>query len=45
MDWTDATTWWIAAGVLVAIELGTGTIYLLMLAVGAVAGALAAHLG
>lgn len=45
MDWTDATTWWIAAGVLVAIELGTGTIYLLMLAVGAAAGALAAHLG
>ena len=45
MDWTDATTWWIAAGVLVAIELGTGTIYLLMLALGAAAGALAAHLG
>ena len=44
MDWNWATTWWIAAGVLVAAELATGTFYLLMLAVGAAAGALAAHL-
>ncbi len=37
--------WWIAAALLVALELGSGTFYLLMLAVGAAAGALAAHLG
>ncbi|MDR0274689.1 MAG: NfeD family protein [Burkholderiaceae bacterium] len=41
----DSTLWWIAAGLLVAVELMTGTFYLLMLALGAVAGALAAHLG
>ncbi len=34
-----------AAGVLVAAELATGTFYLLMLALGAAAAALAAHLG
>ena len=33
--------WWIVAGVLVAIELATGTFYLLMLALGAVAAAVA----
>jgi membrane protein implicated in regulation of membrane protease activity len=37
--------WWIAAGVLVAAELATGTFYLLMLALGAAAAALAAHVG
>ncbi len=37
--------WWIAAAVLVALELGSGSFYLLMLAVGAAAAALAAHLG
>ena len=45
MDWNWATVWWVAAGVLVAAELATGTFYLLMLAVGAVAGAVAGHLG
>jgi membrane protein implicated in regulation of membrane protease activity len=45
MDWSTATSWWIVAGVLVAAELATGTFYLLMLALGAVAAALAAHLG
>ena len=39
-----ATTWWLVAGVLVIAELLTGSFYLLMLATGAVAGALAAHL-
>ncbi|HEY8879091.1 MAG TPA: NfeD family protein [Roseateles sp.] len=43
MDWNWATVWWIAAGVLVAAELATGSFYLLMLAVGAAAGAVAAH--
>ncbi len=42
---SHATLWWIGAAVLVAAELGSGTFYLLMLAVGAAAGALAAHLG
>ncbi len=45
MDWNATTIWWLTAGILVAAELATGTFYLLMLAVGAAAGALAAHLG
>ena len=45
MDWTASTAWWLAAGAMVAVELATGTFYLLMLALGAAAGALAAHLG
>ena len=45
MDWSAATLWWIVAGVLVAAELATGTFYLLMLALGGAAGALAAHAG
>lgn len=45
MDWSLSTWWWIAAGALVAAELTTGTFYLLMLALGCAAGALAAHLG
>ncbi len=45
MDWTASTAWWLAAGALVAAELATGTFYLLMLALGAAAGAVAAHLG
>ncbi len=39
------TLWWLIAGALVVAELLTGTFYLLMLALGAVAGALAAHFG
>ena len=42
---SDATWWWVAAGIAVAVELGTGTFYLLMIAVGLAAGALAAHMG
>ena len=45
MDWSAATWWWIASGVLVAAELATGTFYLLMIALGAAAAALAAHAG
>lgn len=45
MAWDTSVTWWIATGVLVAAELGSGTFYLLMLALGAACGALAAHLG
>lgn len=45
MDVSTATIWWVLAGVSVALELATGTFYLLMLALGFAAGALAAHLG
>jgi len=45
MDWSGATGWWVAAGVLVAAELAIGTFNLLMLALGMVAGALGAHAG
>ena len=41
----DATIWWLLAGAAVAVELMTGTFYLLMLAIGLAAGALAAHGG
>jgi membrane protein implicated in regulation of membrane protease activity len=41
----DSTIWWSAAGIAVAVELATGTFYLLMLAIGLVAGAIAAHAG
>ena len=45
MDWNTSTLWWLATGALVAAELATGTFYLLMLALGAAAAAVAAHLG
>jgi membrane protein implicated in regulation of membrane protease activity len=40
-----AVVWWIVTGVLVAVELATGSFYLLMLALGSAAAAVAAHLG
>ena len=45
MSWASSTLWWVIAGGLVAVELATGTFYLLMLALGAAAAALAAHSG
>jgi membrane protein implicated in regulation of membrane protease activity len=42
---SESTIWWLLAGGAVALELVTGTFYLLMLAVGMIAAALAAHLG
>lgn len=41
----DSTIWWLLAGITVAVELMTGTFYLLMLAIGLAAAAVAAHLG
>src|SRR3569832_825034 len=41
----ESTVWWLLAGAAVAVELMTGTFYLLMLAVGMAAGAVAAHAG
>lgn len=40
-----STLWWLAAGVMVAAELLTGTFYLLMVTLGLVAAAIAAHMG
>ena len=42
---SDSTLWWLLAGAAVALELFTGTFYLLMLAVGMAAAAVAAHAG
>jgi membrane protein implicated in regulation of membrane protease activity len=41
----QSTIWWLIAGALVAVELLTGTFYLLMLAIGMAAAACTAHLG
>ena len=41
----DTTIWWLLTGTAVAVELLTGTFYLLMLAIGLAAAALAAHAG
>ena len=41
----ESTIWWLLAGAAVAIELVTGTFYLLMLAIGLAAAAVAGHLG
>ena len=42
---SEPTVWWILAGAAVAVELLTGTFYLLMLAIGLGAAAVAAHAG
>jgi membrane protein implicated in regulation of membrane protease activity len=41
----ETTLWWLLAGGAVAVELLTGTFYLLMVAIGLAAGALAASFG
>lgn len=45
MELDAPSLWWLTVGALVAAELATGTFYLLMLAGGAVAGAMAAYAG
>jgi membrane protein implicated in regulation of membrane protease activity len=42
---TESTLWWLMTGIAIAIELLTGTFYLLMLAIGLASAALAAHAG
>lgn len=42
---SDSTWWWLLAGTAVAVELLTGTFFLLMLALGLAAAALAAQAG
>ena len=41
----DSTIWWTLTGVAVAVELVTGTFYLLMVGIGLAAAAVAAHAG
>ena len=45
MDIPGVTFWWVAAGIAVMAELATGTFYLLMIALGLGAAAVAAQLG
>jgi len=45
VDMADSTIWWVLAGAAIAVELLTGTFYLLMLSLGLIAAAIAAHLG
>ena len=42
---SETTLWWLLTGAAVAVELGTGTFYLLMVALGLAAGAITTHLG
>ena len=42
---SETTVWWVLAGAMVAIELVTGTLYLLLISLGLAAGAIAAHFG
>jgi membrane protein implicated in regulation of membrane protease activity len=41
----ESSIWWLLMGAAVAVELMTGTFYLLMFAVGLAAAAISAHLG
>ena len=45
MTWDHSTAWWVVTGLLIVMELTSGTFYLLMLAIGTAAGALGAHAG
>lgn len=42
---SESALWWAVAGTVIAVELATGTFYLLMLSVGLVAAAIAAYMG
>ncbi len=41
----ESTVWWVLAGAVIAVELLSGTFYLLMFAIGLAAAAVAANLG
>lgn len=41
----ESTMWWVLAGVVIGVELVTGTFYLLMVSIGLMAAAISAHLG
>lgn len=42
---SEPTVWWVLAGAIVAIELITGTIYLLLISLGLAAAGISAHFG
>lgn len=42
---SESTVWWLLSGAFIAVELLTGSFYLLMLATGMAAAAIAAHWG
>src|SRR5688572_21384954 len=44
-DMANSTIWWLIAGAAIVLELLSGTVYLLLLATGFAAAAVAAHLG
>lgn len=41
---SESTIWWVMTGILVALEMLTGTFYLLVVALGFAGGAIAAHM-
>ena len=41
----ESTVWWVMAGAVIAVELLSGTFYLLMIAIGLAAAAVSAMLG
>jgi len=45
VNMAESTVWWVLAGAVIAIELLSGTFYLLMFAIGLAAAAVAANLG
>ena len=45
INMAESTVWWVLAGALIAVELLSGTFYLLMIAIGLAAAAVAANLG
>jgi membrane protein implicated in regulation of membrane protease activity len=44
-DMAQSSIWWVLAGAVIALELLSGTFYLLMLSLGLIGAAIAAHLG
>jgi membrane protein implicated in regulation of membrane protease activity len=45
VNMAESTVWWVLAGAVIAVELLSGTFYLLMFAIGLAAAAVAANLG
>jgi membrane protein implicated in regulation of membrane protease activity len=45
INMAESTVWWVLAGAVIAVELLSGTFYLLMMAIGLAAAAVAANLG
>jgi membrane protein implicated in regulation of membrane protease activity len=45
INMSESAIWWAAAGTVIAVELVTGTFYLLMISIGLIAAAIAAYAG